>query len=213
MGRVSGLMTGLAFWAAVVTSILVAVVSFRFVPLGVDATMNFVAHNLSGNQIALFSHIGIAPIALLLMPFQFMSGLRTRRPGLHRWMGRIYVASILISGLAGLQLAFHSTAGVFASVGFASLAVLWLWTTAAAFYFAYRRQISRHRNWMLRSAALTFAAVTLRVYLGTSTALGAEFQIAYPIISWACWVPNALLVEAYLWSRRQTSNGAAALKA
>jgi uncharacterized membrane protein len=203
MERVWGLAGSLAFWSAALASVLVAAVSYRFIPLGVDATMEFIAHNLPGNSLALYGHIGVAPIALLLMPFQFMSGLRKRRPLLHRWMGRTYVTAIVISGLAGLQLAFHSTAGVFASVGFATLAVIWLWTTLGAFYFAVKRQFNRHRNWMLRSAALTFAAVTLRVYLGTSMALGADFQVAYPIISWACWVPNALLVEAYLLLRRQ----------
>ncbi len=62
--------------------------------------------------------------------------------------------SILISGIAGLQLAFHTTAGTFAATGFAVLAVLWLATTGIAFAFALRRQFPRHRAWMLRSQLL-----------------------------------------------------------
>ncbi|WFE87294.1 DUF2306 domain-containing protein [Roseibium porphyridii] len=198
MERISRLANSSGFWLATVSSVLVAIVSYRFIPLGVQQGMEFVAHNLSGNALALYAHIGVAPVALALMPFQFMSVLRSRWPALHRWSGRVYVGAILVSGLAGLQLAFHTTTGAFATVGFATLAVVWLGTTGAAFYFAVNRQIARHRRWMLRSAALTFAAVTLRVYLGSSMALGADFAIAYPIISWACWVPNALLVEFYL---------------
>ncbi|WP_298961843.1 DUF2306 domain-containing protein [uncultured Roseibium sp.] len=198
MERISRLAGSSGFWLATITSVLVAVVSYRFIPLGVQQGMEFVAHNLSGNALALYAHIGVAPIALALMPFQFMSGVRRRWPALHRWSGRVYVAAILVSGLAGLQLAFHTTTGAFATLGFALLAFIWLGTTGAAFYYAVSRQIERHRRWMLRSAALTFAAVTLRVYLGSSMALGADFAIAYPIISWACWVPNAVLVELYL---------------
>ena len=54
---------------------------------------------------------------------------------------------------------------------------------------------------MVRSFALTFAAVTLRLYLGVSGASGVPFAVAYPLIAWACWVPN--LVVAELWLRRQ----------
>ncbi|WP_415716484.1 DUF2306 domain-containing protein [Roseibium sp.] len=209
MERVAKLSGSLGFWVVVVTSVLVALASYRFVPLGVEVAMNFVAHNLNGNSLALYAHIAVAPIALLLMPFQFMSGLRTRRPSNHRWMGRAYVAAVVISGIAGFQLAFHTTTGTFATIGFALLSVIWVWTTLGALYFALTRQFARHRDWILRSAALTFAAVTLRVYLGTSMALGAEFMVAYPIISWACWVPNALLVEAYIVLRNQRQPGRA----
>jgi len=187
-----------AYYIAATLSMLIALVSYRFLFQGVEQAMDFVAHNLNGNALALYAHIGVAPVALALMPFQFLSGLRSRRPGFHRWLGRIYVGAILVSGLAGLQLAFHSHAGGFAITGFALLAVCWLGTTLAALLFALRRSFARHRDWMLRSAALTFAAVTLRVYLGVSMAYGIDFDVAYPIIGWVCWLPNLAAVEIYL---------------
>ncbi|TYC64205.1 DUF2306 domain-containing protein [Rhodobacterales bacterium] len=160
--------------------------------------MDFIAHNLQGNAVALYAHIGIAPIALMLMPFQFIGSLRVRRPRLHRWMGRVYAAAVLVSGLAGFELAFHSAAGPVATSGFALLAVLWLGTTAVAVVHALKRRFEAHRQWMLRSAALTFAAVTLRLYLGTSMALEMDFVVAYPVIAWLCWVPNTVLMEFYI---------------
>lgn len=196
--RISRICTRAAFWVAALLSVMVALVSYRFLPQGVEQAMDVVAHNLEGNSLALYAHIGVAPIALAVMPFQFLAGLRARRPVLHRWLGRTYVAAILVSGLAGLNLAFHSTAGTFAATGFALLALCWLATTAAAFVFALKRSFSRHRDWMLRSAALTFAAVTLRAYLGVSMAFGFDFAIAYPLIGWLCWVPNLAAVEIYL---------------
>ncbi|MHA7772472.1 DUF2306 domain-containing protein [Roseibium sp. M-1] len=203
MRRIGTWAGGMAFWTAAFLSVLIALVSFRFLLQGVEASMEFVAHNLDGNALALYAHIGVAPIALALMPFQFMAGLRNRRPALHRWVGRVYVLAILVSGLAGLQLAFHSNAQPIAAAGFAALAVLWLVTTGAAFVFAMRRQFPRHRAWMLRSASLTFAAVTLRLYLGLSMASGVDFDVAYTIIGWACWVPNLLAVEIYLAATRR----------
>jgi Predicted membrane protein (DUF2306) len=46
-------------------------------------------------------------------------------------------------------------------------------------------------------ASLTLAAVTLRIYLPSSMIIGIPFELAYPVISWLCWVPN-LLVAARL---------------
>lgn len=206
MSMVSRFAASVAFWTAAVSAVLVAVASLRFLALGVSASMDFVAHNLDGNALMLYAHIGVAPIALALTPFQFMTRLRARRPKLHRWLGRGYVAAVLVSGLAGLQLAFHTTAGIFAATGFALLAVLWMITTGIALVFALQRNIPRHRAWMLRSAALTFAAVTLRVYLGSSMAAGLDFQTAYPLIAWLCWLPNAVFMEVYLLLVRPKSS-------
>ncbi|RZJ36326.1 MAG: DUF2306 domain-containing protein, partial [Brevundimonas sp.] len=59
---------------------------------------------------------------------------------------------------------------------------------------------ARHRRWMIRSLALTFAAVTLRIMIPLSMISGLDFAVAYPAIAFLCWIPNLLLVE--LWLRR-----------
>ena len=198
MSRMVKVLGGTGFAFAAVSSVLIALVSYRFLPQGVETAMDFMAHHLEDNALALYAHIGVAPIALAVMPFQFLTRLRARWPVLHRWLGRVYVTAILVSGVAGFQLAFYTSAGPLAATGFAVLAVLWLATTGIAFTYALRRQIDRHKVWMLRSAALTFAAVTLRVYLGIAMASGIDFDTAYLLVSWLAWVPNALVMEAYL---------------
>ena len=190
------------FW---ILTISIALVSWRFLVGGVAETMDIVAHNIPDRQIALYAHIGFAPLALLLMPFQFWKGLRTRRPKVHRWIGRSYVAAILISGLGGLLIAFYTTTGTFAALGFGILAVLWIATTMIALWHIRARRISQHQRWMIRSAALTFAAVTLRLWLPLGTfGLGFPFETFYPYVAWLCWVPNAIFAELYLkyWSGR-----------
>jgi hypothetical protein len=51
---------------------------------------------------------------------------------------------------------------------------------------------------MVRNFALTFAAVTLRVWLPAGTAAGVPFAVAYPVVAWLCWVPNLLAAEALI---------------
>ena len=59
-----------------------------------------------------------------------------------------------------------------------------------------------HRRWMIRSFALTLAAVTLRLYLPASLAAGLPFETAYPAIAWLCWVPNLIVAEVVVLRRR-----------
>jgi hypothetical protein len=51
---------------------------------------------------------------------------------------------------------------------------------------------------MIRSFALTAAAITLRIYLPLVFVFHWPFSIAYPAIAWLCWIPNALAAEMYL---------------
>ena len=100
-------------------------------------------------------------------------------PRFHRWLGRGYVTGCLIGGATGFALAAGTTAGPIATAGFGSLALVWLIATANAWRLAMRRDSTAHREWMIRSFALTFAAVTLRLYLPISQLLPVEFDDAY----------------------------------
>lgn len=194
-------------WSAGIFCVLVAAASLRFVPLGVEVSMPIMAHHLPGNALLLYSHIAVAPLVLALLPLQLSTRLRRRRPGLHRWLGRIYGAGILVSGIASIDLALKTTAGPVALSGFLLLAILWLAATGLGITAAIRRDIASHRCWMLRSAAMTFAAVTLRICLGLSKVAGLPIDLVYPAIAWLCWVPNLLVVEWYL-HRGRASPGA-----
>ena len=73
-----------------------------------------------------------------------------------------------------------------------------------------RRAISSvTRAWMTRSYALTFAAVTLRLYLPVAIIAHWDFDASYRAISFLCWVPNLIVAEA--WLRLRTSRPLAAL--
>ncbi len=181
-------------------SVLVALASWRFIVLGVETSMSFMLYHAQQRPFFFFAHVGFAPLALLLMPFQFLSGLRISKPRLHRWIGRSYGVAVLIAGIGGLFMAANTNAGPIAGLGFGLLAVFWLGATARGIWLARARRISEHRIWMIRSAALTFAAVTLRLYIPISQMAGWPFEPSYSVIAWICWVPNLLLVEN--WMRR-----------
>lgn len=147
-------------------------------------------------QVGFYIHITFGGLALLSGCTQFLSGLRQKRLSLHRNLGKVYVAAVILSGTAGLGIAFAASGGGWAQMGFAVMAFLWLYTTAKAFLAIKKRDIAQHQNWMTRSYALCFAAVTLRLWMPLFLgALGMSFDFAYPIIAWLCWVPNLLVAE------------------
>lgn len=182
-------------------TVLIAIASLRFLVLGVPVAMPHMEHHELARPIMLFLHLVPAPIALALLPLQFSQKIRAGRPKLHRWLGRLYAACILVSGLSSLGLAATAAAGPVAGAGFGLLAVFWLGTTGRAVQLAIQRRINEHRRWMIRSAALTLAAVTLRLYIFLA-AVTVGIENAYVLIAWACWVPNALFAE-WLLRRHQ----------
>ncbi len=165
-----------------------------------------VANNGFGSPWGLRLHIGASAIALALGPFQFLRNLRTRAPSLHRWSGRLYVAACFVGGAAGGAIAMFSASGAAAGAGFLALAALWLLFTGLALSAAPRRDFIAHERWMVRSFALTFAAVTLRFYLPVGVLLShGAFAQPYTIIAWMCWVPNLLFAEGLLATRSRRS--------
>ena len=148
-------------------------------------------------------HIFLGGLTLLTGWSQFIESIRTNRLSLHRTLGKIYVLSVLISGISGLYIAFYATGGAIAQWGFGLLAVAWLITTYVAFSKIRKLELDAHKHWMIRSFALAFAAVTLRIYLPFMQAvLGMNFIDAYLIVAWLCWVPNLMVAEIIVRSPR-----------
>ncbi len=193
-------------WALLLVALLSLAIAatalpyFRFQPSAYFEPQRLVYLSHRG---ALYAHITGAVLALITMPLQLSRRLRTRHPALHRIIGRLYVVGVAVGGVGGLALAPVAHGGAVAQVGFAALAVAWLSTTALGLAAIRGGHRSGHRRWMARSAALTFAAVTLRLYLGAVLATtGGQWTdtvtVAYGAIAWVCWVPNLAL--AWWWT-------------
>jgi uncharacterized membrane protein len=154
------------------------------------------------HRVALYVHVFASTVALTLGPFQFVTRWRAARPAWHRASGRLYLGlGVALGGSAGLVLAARAFGGPVAQTGFAGLALAWLGTGLLAWRAIRRGDTVEHRRWMLRNFALTFAAVTLRLWLPVLGLAGLSFEAAYPVVAWLSWVPNLMAVE--WWRRRR----------
>ncbi|MHA1524808.1 MAG: DUF2306 domain-containing protein [Alphaproteobacteria bacterium] len=185
----------LVFW---VLSFAVALASWRFLLLGFEVAFPNMVHQLMASRWMFYVHVAASPLALLIVPFQLSAKFRSHRPARHRLLGRLYCLVVLAGGISGLIIAFNADGGLVARAGFLLLSLVWLGVTARAVLLARAGRFGDHRRWMIRSAALTFAAVTLRLWLAAQLAAGVPFDIAYPIVAWGCWVLNLAVVEFFL---------------
>ncbi|MEN8834183.1 DUF2306 domain-containing protein [Pacificibacter sp.] len=181
-----------------VLCVLVALISLAGQRGPIPITMPHLAHFVVDAKVALYGHIIFGPIAILLMPLQFMSKLRARRRGLHRVTGRIYVASVMIAAVSSLAMLPSSLATPWALSGFAVLAVLWMAFTLKAVTAARAGDIQTHQRWMIRSATLTFSAVTLRLIMAPLMIAGWSVVETYNVTAWGAWVPILIFVEWFV---------------
>jgi len=107
----------------------------------------------------LIPHALAAFFALLIGPINFSSRIRQHHLQLHRVLGRIYVISVFIGAATGVALA----AGRPGLPGTSMQAAAWIVCTTAALITARNRQIVQHRQWMVRSYAVTLTFVSSRV--------------------------------------------------
>jgi uncharacterized membrane protein len=166
-------------------------------------------------QAVFYAHVVFGGAALLLSPFQFAARIRRRAPRAHRIIGRVTLASIGVAALAGLTIAPANHAGPVGVAGFGLLAALWGTFALAAFRAIRRGDVASHWRWVVRTFALTYAAVTLRLWLGVLIAGQAAvfgvaddvaFDRAYLVVPFLAWVPNLLLAE-WLLRRRVPPTG------
>ena len=106
-----------------------------------------------------------AVLRLLAGFHQFAGALQLTYPRLPRRIGYVYITDVLIIAVrAGLLMGFYANCGLSSRIAFVLLAVLWIYFTAMALVKAKQKDFTAHRNFMIRSYALTLSAITLRAW-------------------------------------------------
>ena len=151
---------------------------------------------------AFYIHVFSAIIALLAGFTQFSPEILRDSPKIHRLVGRIYVTVILfINFPIGLVMGVYANGGVPGKAAFLLLDVLWFYFTLQAYLCARNRRFVQHKNYMIRSYALTFSAVMLRTWkLILSSILVIDVAELYVIDAWLAILPNLVIAEIIIRS-------------
>lgn len=160
------------------------------------------------HAVLMLFHVAPAFVFMLLGPFQFITRLRSRHIRLHRWSGRVFVASGMLVGTSAVVMPFRFPliSGTSETVPILAFGCFFLFALAKAFLHIRRRQVALHREWMIRAfgIGLGIAAdrpVDTAFFVFTRLPLREHFAIAL----WISLCTLALAAEAWIRYTRGAS--------
>jgi uncharacterized membrane protein len=170
-------------------------VNYRFL------TPNRLGPDLFNKQLWYFGHLVVALPLLIGAPLQFIPSLRTGRPALHRFIGRVYVGGATLAALTAIYLGGIVGEYEGSRLPIVLLASLWLFFTLSAWRCAVHRNFAAHRLFMIRSYGLTLVLVWLRLMYDMQGWL--FFYVKDEAVrdttrEWASWVVPLLAMELWL---------------
>ncbi|MGE5106630.1 MAG: DUF2306 domain-containing protein [Sphingobacteriales bacterium] len=156
-------------------------------------------------------HFATGAVILLLGSIQLIETIRVRYPVFHRWVGRVYLLSSLLTAAGGLIfiLVKGTIGGLVMDTGFSLYGILMLISGAATYRYAVTGRITKHREWALRLYALTIGSWLYRMdygfWLQLTHGLGHAHNFEGPfdrLMSFFFFIPNLLVAEVFIRSRR-----------
>ena len=160
----------------------------------------YVAHPLA-SALHLFPGLGFA----CLGPLQFAAGLRARRPSLHRLIGRVFVlAGVVIAGTGVfMNVMFPPVGGALKSSAIYAMALTLLVSLACAMSAIWRRDVPRHRAYMVRAFAAGTSVATQRLFfLPLFVLRGMPDGLTIGVGMWGGLLINLAVAEVWVLRRR-----------
>ncbi|MEW9702214.1 DUF2306 domain-containing protein [Paenibacillus sp. SI8] len=165
----------------------------------------------------LLVHIFASFLALVVGWLQFLPGLRSKRPHIHRMVGRFYLGFVAIGSVTGLVVGMY-TASYIRQMAFFTLVALWLFTGWMGYRVARQKRFEAHGVWMIRNYAVTLVAASARIVTPLCIMMylaghrGLPFQGVGPILNqvlevniWLGLVVNLVIAEWMIVNRKQAS--------
>jgi hypothetical protein len=188
-------------------SLLMARITVEYIPYNTDVGFLQIKQDyidIDHWRIAFFVHVYMSMWVLLAGFTQFSEYIQSFYPKVHRVLGYVYVLDVVfITGPAGLIMGFYANGGPTSKAAFVTLAVLWIYCTAMALQKARKGDFVGHRDFMIRSFALTLSALTLRAWKWSiNNSVELPPMDVYRAVAWLGWVPNLIIAEIIIRRHR-----------
>ncbi len=146
--------------------------------------------------VALNIHVVAAVLSLPACLLLSSTALLRRAPRLHRWLGRVTAAIVLLALTpSGFYLAFFAKAGVLSTLGFVLSGVIVVVAMVRGIHAARTGQYAAHRRQMMHVLAQLSVAVTSRAMLFVLDGFDVDPDAAYLVSLWLPVVGSAAVVE------------------
>lgn len=145
-------------------------------------------------------HIIPGILFMILGPLQFVRRIRSRYPKVHRWSGRLFVVMGFVIGFTALAMSsLMSIGGAVERAATTLFALIFLFALGKAFLHIRRREITPHREWMIRAFAIGLAVATVRPIVGMFFAFsGLSPQEFFGIAFWIGFTLHLIAAEVWI---------------
>ncbi len=170
---------------------------------GFEKTKDFLmtkqnVYHITSWRISFYVHVFTSIFILLAGFTQFSNYILKKYVKVHRIIGWVYIVNILLITVhAAFVMALKANGGLASKASFTLLCIVWYVCTLMALVRVKQKKYQSHRQWMIRSFALTLSAITLRIYAYGFDVLNINIhpRDVYITIAWCSWVPNLIVAE------------------
>ncbi len=176
------------------------IITLQYIPYNTDVAFLRIKQDVIDipfYKIAFFTHVYTAMFVLPAGLTQFSAYVRKNYNELHRITGWIYAFTVVIlAGPSGFYMGVYANGGMISQIAFCILALLWIFFTAMAIVRAKQNNFKSHREYLIRSFALTLSAITLRAWKYILVFLFEPRPMdVYQLVAWLGWIPNLIIAE------------------
>lgn len=197
--------TGAGEWLVVAALLVLSAIpmaagAFRLTQLTGGAEITPANARFFASPLPVVIHIVGASLFAPLGAFQFAASFRRRRPGWHRWAGRLLVICGLLVGLSALWMTLFYPRPVGDGDLLAAFRLLFgsamIVSIVLSFTAIRRGNVARHRAWMMRAYAIGLGAGTQMLTLMAGEMIaGKPDELSRALLMGLAWVINLAVAE------------------
>jgi hypothetical protein len=152
------------------------------------------------------AHVLVGLVLAVAIPIQFSSRIRNRYRRVHRWLGRFLLLIGLMVGVSAFGMMARPVGGWLerSATGFYDTA--FLVALAIAWWHIRHRDVTRHREWMLRASGVALGIATTRpvmaIFFATSPLTRLQPSEFFGLAMWIGFTATVLAAEMYIRSTR-----------
>ena len=180
--------------------VLILQITLQYFPVDFDVAFLRIKQqyiHFTHYKIAFYVHVTFSIFSLFAGFTQFSKNIRTKFTKIHRVIGWIYLASILLfAAPSGFIIGYYANGGFWSQLAFCLLAIGWFWFSLKALLAIKQKNYKKHQIFMIRSFSLTLSAITLRLWKYLIVlAFQPRPMDVYQIVAWLGWGLNLVIAE------------------
>ncbi|MDX1961250.1 MAG: DUF2306 domain-containing protein [Leptospiraceae bacterium] len=152
-----------------------------------------------------FFHRFAGFLYMVIGPMQFMPNIRKRYLTLHRLAGRVFVTlSIVLSATGLVMVVLFPFSGIQESIPTFFFGLIFFYSNCKALFHAMRKEITLHREWMIRGFSIGLGISLIRViFLIFSYSTNGSDKEVLITSFWLGWSMSMLVGECWIGYTRK----------